>query len=130
MTSSPLPQFAPDNDYFIAVDPFTSEPYRVPRVADENIRILHMSASFKLVREAKAFATRYLHSGKSFEANVSREGRLVFWDALVWPDNTRHDYRLSLLENIEYVGGMTARLGTDFDTPRPAAILAPLYRSY
>lgn len=129
MTSPELPQTV-DNDRFPMVDPFTAEIFLVDRVADDQIRLLHVVASFKLVRQAKEFAARYLHSGHSFEANVRVDKREVRWDALVWGTETRHQYRLDLLENIAGVGGMSARLGTSFDDPQIGATLAPMYRSY
>lgn len=129
MTSSSTPQAQASNDHYVKVDPFSGELYTVNRIAEDRVSLIHMVAEFKTIIARRTFTERYLHSGKSFEANVKQHHREVRWDALLFPHSDARQYVIDLLENVEAVGGTSARLGYSKTDTEPVATLRP-YRSY
>jgi len=114
MTTSPAA-----DDVARRYDPFTDSWYDVPRARLEDVELVRMGATFRLVREAEEFGRRYLGDGgrPSFAANVTRvDSRTWTWTAAaherdVAPVRAVYQYVADLLENVECVGGKSGKIG-------------------
>lgn len=118
------------DDVVVLEDPFNpDETYTRPRVQLVDVDVIHMVAEFPRVQDARAFDDRYLHSGRSSEANVRFDGsRRLRWDAAVAHDppvSSVRAYVQDLLENVECVGGTRGRLGFSRTDVEPSATVAP-----